>query len=82
MISYLYYRALSLRAERGEIGGALMPILGILLVLGSYMMFPDTFHSFFHWLMRETFTALNDSFGGGGKGATGATGPTGRGGGK
>jgi hypothetical protein len=77
ILAYLYSQLLSLRLQRGEGSSYIMPIIGGLLLLGSYMMYPEVYHGFFRWLFDSVFDALHDSFGtgdqsgagnGGGKG--------------
>jgi hypothetical protein len=62
LISMIYWKIKSsLNSHRGEM--SVPAVIGGLLILVAYLMFPEQFHSFFHLLQKMFFDALRDNFG-------------------
>jgi hypothetical protein len=61
LLSMIYWKMKSsLYNHRGEM--SVPAVIGGLLVLVAYLMFPEQFHSFFHLLQKMFFDALSDNF--------------------
>jgi hypothetical protein len=63
------YGALTLRACRDRLGRqrgdiSFWSIFGGLLLVISYLVYPDMYHDFFGYLFDYLFDALHDAFGG------------------